>query len=83
MQCESQAPPGLLEGDGLARPAADLEELGVLIGKLRSDQDGDVVEGVGQLPVQACDKACDLSRFIGVELSPATVPGDLFGLNPL
>ena len=24
-QCESQAPPGLLEGDGLARPVVDVE----------------------------------------------------------
>ena len=34
VHCEPQAPPDLLEGDGLARPAVDIEELGVLHGEL-------------------------------------------------
>ena len=38
VQCESQAPLGLLEEDGLARPAVDVEELEMPIGELRSDQ---------------------------------------------
>ena len=38
VQCQSGAPPGLLEGDGLARPAAvDVGDLGMPIGDLRSD----------------------------------------------
>ena len=53
MQCASQAPPDLLEGDGLARPAVDVEEQVVLICELRGDQvDGDV-ECAGQLRVRA------------------------------
>ena len=36
-QCESQASPGLLEEDGLARPVADAEELVMPIGELRGD----------------------------------------------
>ena len=31
VQCESRASPDLLEGDGLASPVVDVEELGVLI----------------------------------------------------
>ena len=41
VQCESQAPSDLLEGDGLARPVVDVEELQMPIGELRGDQVGD------------------------------------------
>ena len=68
MQCESQAPPGLLEEDGLARSVVDVEELEVLIGELRDDQIGDDVECAGQLRVRAGDEAQDLFRVLGVEL---------------
>ena len=34
VQCESQAPSGLLEEDGLACPVVDVEELEMLIGEL-------------------------------------------------
>ena len=43
----SQAPPGLLEEDGLARPMADVEELGMPIGEVRGDQVADDVECAG------------------------------------
>ena len=36
VQCKSQAPPDLLEEDGLARPVVDVEELEMHIGELRS-----------------------------------------------
>ena len=38
VQCKSQAPPDLLEEDGLAHPMVDVKELEVLIGELRGDQ---------------------------------------------
>ena len=44
VQCKSQAPPDLLEEDGLAHPMVDVEQLGVLIGELRGDQVNDDVE---------------------------------------
>ena len=47
MQCESQAPPDLLEEDGLARPVVDVEELRVLIGELTGDQVGGDMECAG------------------------------------
>ena len=60
VQCESQAPPGLLEEDGLAHPMVDVEELEMLIGELRGDQVGDDVECAGQLRVRAGEEAQDL-----------------------
>ena len=57
VQCESQAPPDLLEGDGLARPVVDVEELEMPIGELRGDHINDDVEGAGQLCVRAGDEA--------------------------
>ena len=68
VQCESQGPPVPLEKDGLARPVADVEELGMSIGELRSDQVGDHVECAGQLRVRAGDEANDLPRVEGAEL---------------
>ena len=56
MQCESQAPQGLLEQDGLARPAVDVEELKAPIGELGGDQVGDIVECAGKLSVRGCDE---------------------------
>ena len=47
VQCESQAPPDLLEEDGLARPVVDVEELRVLIGELTGDQVGGDMECTG------------------------------------
>ena len=44
VQCESKAPPGLLEEDGLARPVVDAEELVLLIGELGGDQSDDDVK---------------------------------------
>ena len=61
MQLESQAPPGLLEVDGLAPPVVDVEELEMPIGDLRGDQVDDAVECAGQLPVlRAGDEVADL-----------------------
>ena len=60
VQCESQAPPDLLEEDGLAHPMVDVEELEMLIGELRGDQVNDDVECAGQLRVRAGDKGQDL-----------------------
>ena len=34
VQCKSQAPPGLLEENGLAHPIVDVKELEVLLGEL-------------------------------------------------
>ena len=63
-----QAPPGLLEEDGLARSVVDVEELEMPIGELRGDQVDDDVECAGQLPLRAGDGAQDLPRVVGVEL---------------
>ena len=49
VQCESQAPPDLLEKDGLARPVVDIDELELPIGEFRGDQVDDDVECAGQL----------------------------------
>ena len=68
VQFESQAPPDLLEEDGLARPVVDGEELVVLTGELRGDEVDDGVECVGQLRVRAGDEAQDLPQVLGVEL---------------
>ena len=68
VQCESQAPPGLLDEDGLARPVGDVEEMEMPIGGLRDFQVGDVVECVGQLRVRAGDKAHGLPRVSRAEL---------------
>ena len=68
VQCESQAPPDLREEDGHARPVVDFEELGMLIGKIRGDQVGDVLEYAGLLPVRTGDEAHDLSRVVGAEI---------------
>ena len=38
VQCESQAPPDLLEEDCLAHSVVDVEEVKILIGELRGDQ---------------------------------------------
>ena len=57
MQFESQAPPDLLEEDGLARPVVDVEEVEMLIGELRGDPVGDDVECAGQLRARAGDEA--------------------------
>ena len=64
MRCGSQAPSSLLEEDGLARPVVDVEELEVIIGKLRGDQVGDDVECAGQLRARAGDTAQDLPRVV-------------------
>ena len=68
VQCEFQAPPGLLEEDGLAHPVVDVEELVMLIGELKSDQVNDDVECARQLRVRAGDEAQELLRVVGVEL---------------
>ena len=68
VQCESQTPPDLLEGDGLAHPMVDVEELEMLIGELRGDQVNDDVECAGQLRVRAGDEAQDVPWVVGVEL---------------
>ena len=47
VQGKSQAPPDLLEEDGLAHPMVDVKELEVLIGELRGDQINDGVECAG------------------------------------
>eukprot|EP00614_Pseudopedinella_elastica_P014930 CAMPEP_0172581556 /NCGR_PEP_ID=MMETSP1068-20121228/792_1 /TAXON_ID=35684 /ORGANISM="Pseudopedinella elastica, Strain CCMP716" /LENGTH=78 /DNA_ID=CAMNT_0013374579 /DNA_START=1 /DNA_END=237 /DNA_ORIENTATION=- len=60
VQCESQAPPDLLEEDGLAHPVVDVEELEMPIGELRGDQVNDDVECAGQLRVRAGDEAQDV-----------------------
>ena len=60
MQCEPQAPPDLLEEDGLARPVVDVEELEMPIGELRGDQVDDDVECARQLRVRAGDEAQDI-----------------------
>ena len=57
VQCESQVPPGLLDGKGLAHPVVDGEELGMLISELRGDQVDDDVEHAGKLRVRAGDEA--------------------------
>ena len=61
VQCKSQAPPHLLEEDGLARPVVDVEKLEILISELRGDQVGGDVECVGQLRVRAGDEAQNFS----------------------
>ena len=68
VQCESQAPPDLLEEDGLARPVADVEELEMPIGELRGDQVDDDVKCAGQLSVRAGDEGQDFPRVVGAEL---------------
>ena len=69
VQCESQAPPGLLGEDGIARPVVHVEELEMPVGdESRVDQVGDGVECAGQLCVRAGDEAHDLPRVIGDEL---------------
>ena len=68
MQCEPQAPPDLLEEDGLARPVVDVEKLEMLIGELRGDQVDGNVECAEQLRVRAGDDAQNLPRVEGVEL---------------
>ena len=67
MQCESRAPPDLLEEDGLAHPMVDVEELEMPIGELRGDQVDDDVECAGQLCARAGDEAQGLPRVLGVE----------------
>ena len=52
-QCKSQAPPDLLEDDGLAHPMVDVEELEMPIGEFRGDQVNGDVECAGQLRVRA------------------------------
>ena len=44
VQCESQAPVDLLEGDALARPGIGVEELEMPIGEVRGAQAGGVEE---------------------------------------
>ena len=56
VQCESRAPPDLLEEDGLARPVVDVEELDNLIGELRGDQVGDDVECAGLIRIRVGDE---------------------------
>ena len=69
VQCESQAPPGLLEEDGIARPVVHVEELEMPVGdESRVDQVGDGVICAGQLLVRASDEAHGLLRVVGVEL---------------
>ena len=68
VQCESQAPPGLLEEDGLTRPVVDVEELEMPIGEFRGDQVDDDVECAGKLRVRAGDEAQGLPPVAGVEL---------------
>ena len=68
VQCESEAPPDLLEEDGLARPEIDVEELEMPVGELRGDQVNDDVECAGQHRVRAGDEAQDFPRVVGVEL---------------
>ena len=68
VQCESQAPPDLLEKDGLAHPMADVEELEIVVGELRGDQVNDDAECPGQLRLRAGDEAQGLSRVVGAEL---------------
>ena len=60
VQCDSQAPPGPLEEDGLARPVVDVGELEMPIGELRGDQVDGVVECARQLRVRAGDEAQDM-----------------------
>ena len=67
VQCESQAPPGMLEEDGLACPVVDVEELVMHIGELRGNQVNGAVVCAGQLPVRAGDEDHDLPRVVGVE----------------
>ena len=64
VQCESQAPPDLLEENGLAHPVVDVEKMEMHIGKWRDDQ---IVECAGQLRVRAGDEAQGLPRVVGVE----------------
>ena len=68
MQCKSQAPPDLLDGDGLARPVVYVEELEVLIGELGGNQVGDDVGCARQLRVRTGDEAQGLPRDVGAEL---------------
>ena len=63
VQCKSQAPPGMLEEDGLAYSMADVEELEMPIGELRGDQVNEDAEYAGQLCVRAGDEAQDVSFF--------------------
>ena len=57
VQYESQAPPDLLEEDGLIRPVVDLEGPQMPIGELRGDQVDDDVECAEQPRVRAGDEA--------------------------
>ena len=68
VQCESQVPLDLLEGDGLARPVVDVDELNMPIGEFRGDQVGDDLECAGKLRVRAGDESHDLLGAVGVEL---------------
>ena len=62
-QCESQAPPDLLEDDGLAHLMVDVEGQEMPIGELRGDQVNDDVECDGRLRVLAGDVAQDLPQL--------------------
>ena len=62
MQCESQAPLGLLEEDGLARPGVYVNELNILIGEHGAGQVDGTVECADHHPVLACDEARGLPR---------------------
>ena len=69
VQCESKAPPDLLELDGLAHPIADVEELEMLTGELRGDQVNNDAECAGRLRVRAGDEAQNApKKVVGVEL---------------
>ena len=68
VQCESQAPLGMLEEDGLARPVVDVKEMEMLIGELRGAKDDDDVECAGQPRVRAGNEGQVLPRVVGVEL---------------
>ena len=68
VQCKSQAPPDLLEGDGLALFMVDVGELEMPIGELRGDQVNDDVECAGQLCVRADDEAQGVPWVVGVKL---------------
>ena len=55
----------MLEGDGLARPVADVEELNMLIGELIGHQVGDDLECAGRLRVRAGHEAHGLPLVAG------------------
>ena len=77
VQCESQAPPDLLEEDVLARHVVYVEELKIFTGELRGDQLGDAVESAGPLRIRSGDEAYDLPRVVGVELGRARLRVEL------